>query len=406
MAGLKRDLTLLACAALIFVTISRCQKTSFGLPDTGSLQYADPACRIELSGSEMLLAESLRSGKLTVQLDECLSAAARAIAAKIAHEQKDLSSDEIRKILLSYGIADSQMGLRTYVAPWAKTIAKSVSKDLTAELVHEDYTHFGVGTFRKIYPPRVYAAFVITKKMVFLDPFPKKVPKPIDLTLSGRIEQNYKNAQLLFSNPEGATTTTDVITDSSNEFAIWLPFDAKKPGTYVVEIEVAGARGPEVGALFTVDYLTSGYHPNAEIEAKSSGTLQDSIEKSRSLLLAWINEERKKRGLHLLAEDAQLTALAQSRAERMLAEGRPRHIDAKGLDAADEAESMGIKFAWLGENLAFNSDLFEAHKNLMETPSHRENILNPMCTRIGLGIAIREKKESRLYVVTEIFVAD
>lgn len=402
MGNFKR--TLILFAALVAVAILGCQKSGYELLDSDSLQYADPACKISLNKSEAMLAESIRSEEFTVLPDACLFAAARAIAIKIAHEKKELSSDDIRKIFLSYGITDGQIGIRTYTAPRTKVIVKDVSKSLAEELVSGGYTHFGAGTFHKLYPPRVYAVFAVTKKTVFLNPFPKNVFRPTGLLLSGKVKEGYENPSILFSNPDGKTISTDLSKDESGNFEIELPFESKKPGTYIVELEVEGERGPEVGALFSVNYMAEGFYPGVEPEAQKSGIVPDGVTSSKNLLLTWVNQERTKRELNPLIEDPRLTALAQRRAERMLTEGRARHLDIQGFDAADEAESKGIEFKRLGENLAFNPDLYQAHKSLMESPSHRQNILAPYYTHIGLGIAIKEEKDAKLFAIVEIFV--
>ena len=49
-------------------------------------------------------------------------------------------------------------------------------------------------------------------------------------------------------------------------------------------------------------------------------------------------------------------------------------------------KQYGIRFSYAGENLAGAPDVNTAHVNLMNSPGHRENILRPEFTKIGIGV--------------------
>lgn len=51
-----------------------------------------------------------------------------------------------------------------------------------------------------------------------------------------------------------------------------------------------------------------------------------------------------------------------------------------------------------GENVAFDRDLDQAHQNLMTSPAHRENLLNPQYNVVGLAVT---SSGDRLYVVED-----
>jgi uncharacterized protein YkwD len=46
-----------------------------------------------------------------------------------------------------------------------------------------------------------------------------------------------------------------------------------------------------------------------------------------------------------------------------------------------------VKYRLAAENLAGNESVLDAHKKLMDSPDHRENILNKKFMKIGVGIA-------------------
>ena len=70
----------------------------------------------------------------------------------------------------------------------------------------------------------------------------------------------------------------------------------------------------------------------------------------------------------------------------MIQNGYFGHISATDGTPARRANRGGIRFTRLGENLAGNSDLADAHRMLMNSPTHRANILDPAFQRVGLAV--------------------
>ena len=107
---------------------------------------------------------------------------------------------------------------------------------------------------------------------------------------------------------------------------------------------------------------------------------------------AGINAIRAQRGLPPLAPDAQLTEVARVRSRDMAARGYFSHTPPDGCDYICIMNSRGIRYAWAGENIAWNtwdwsmtSDVaVDMWKN---SPPHLENILNCHYTRMGTGVA-------------------
>jgi uncharacterized protein YkwD len=52
----------------------------------------------------------------------------------------------------------------------------------------------------------------------------------------------------------------------------------------------------------------------------------------------------------------------------------------------DRIKGAGIIYSRAGENLAYAQSTAVAHRALMDSPGHRENILRPEFTRIGIGV--------------------
>ena len=103
-------------------------------------------------------------------------------------------------------------------------------------------------------------------------------------------------------------------------------------------------------------------------------------------MLELINNERVKEGLKALKMDREETIVARAHSKDMFARGYFAHVNPDGKDPFDRMKEAKIKFMAAGENLALAQTLQIAHTNLMNSPGHRANIMNPAFGRVGIGI--------------------
>jgi uncharacterized protein YkwD len=103
-------------------------------------------------------------------------------------------------------------------------------------------------------------------------------------------------------------------------------------------------------------------------------------------LLRLVNGERAKAGLSPLEYNGNLAHLAQSYGEEIAATRFLSHLNRNGKTPADRAKEQKINFNYLGENLAIAGDVPAAHQALMNSTSHRDNILSPVFRRVGLAV--------------------
>ncbi len=104
-----------------------------------------------------------------------------------------------------------------------------------------------------------------------------------------------------------------------------------------------------------------------------------------------INAERASAGLSPLALDSALQGLARERSQDMASRGYFSHTTPEGRSVFDLMTERGIAFGWAGENLARNNypDAESAQvaiSDLMASSAHRDNILHPNYTIIGVGL--------------------
>jgi uncharacterized protein YkwD len=128
-------------------------------------------------------------------------------------------------------------------------------------------------------------------------------------------------------------------------------------------------------------------------------------------MLALINAERAQAGVGPLHVDATLNAIAQARSQDMLARHYFSHHIPGGGMVFDILDRDHVPYEMAGENIALNNyiDFYSMpqtvrHTNtdLMNSPDHRANLLEPKFTEIGLGAAL--EKSSGTLIVTELFV--
>lgn len=107
-------------------------------------------------------------------------------------------------------------------------------------------------------------------------------------------------------------------------------------------------------------------------------------------MLNLVNQERAKIRVEPVRVDPTMTLVAQAHAKDMFLRHYFSHVTPEGLNAGDRLVKAGITFTVAGENIAYAPDLMTAHNGLMNSPGHRQNILDPSFRRIGIGIISTE----------------
>ncbi len=107
-----------------------------------------------------------------------------------------------------------------------------------------------------------------------------------------------------------------------------------------------------------------------------------------AVLVDFANQDRAELALPELNVNPVLTAAAQAKANDMAAKGYFAHTSPEGLDSWHWFKEAGYDYQYAGENLAVNfSDSGDVEKAWMNSPTHRDNIVNPKYTEIGIAVA-------------------
>lgn len=103
-------------------------------------------------------------------------------------------------------------------------------------------------------------------------------------------------------------------------------------------------------------------------------------------LFELVNRERAARGLTTLQHDPRLVPVARAHAEEMFRLKYFGHVSPNTGTPFDRLSKAGIGYQRAGENLAYAQSVAVAHKGLMDSQGHRENILRPEFTELGVGV--------------------
>jgi uncharacterized protein YkwD len=118
-------------------------------------------------------------------------------------------------------------------------------------------------------------------------------------------------------------------------------------------------------------------------------------------LFGLVNQERTQRGLAALTWDDRLVPVARAHSEEMFKLKYFGHQSPVAGSPFDRLKAARITYTRAGENLAYAQSVAVAHRALMDSPGHRENILRPEFTRIGIGV-INAGAYGRM--VTQLFI--
>jgi uncharacterized protein YkwD len=114
---------------------------------------------------------------------------------------------------------------------------------------------------------------------------------------------------------------------------------------------------------------------------------------SAEQILFLVNQDRAKNGLPELKINSVLNLAALAKAQDMLKHNYFDHISPLGLKPWHFFKSLGYNYIYAGENLALNyTNPYELEESWMNSPKHRDNILSPNYSELGLAIVSHEDK--------------
>jgi hypothetical protein len=118
------------------------------------------------------------------------------------------------------------------------------------------------------------------------------------------------------------------------------------------------------------------------------------------------NAQRAANGLGALTQNSALDGAALAKGNDMLAKGYWAHFAPDGTSPWSFFLNFGYKYKYAGENLARDfPDASSAVAAWMNSPSHKENILNPNYREIGIGVVEGNLAGVETTVIVQFFGA-
>lgn len=123
-----------------------------------------------------------------------------------------------------------------------------------------------------------------------------------------------------------------------------------------------------------------------------------------SVVVDLTNRHRSEASVDELATNPLLEQAAQLKAEDMAARGYFSHYSPEGVSPWTWLDRVGYNYEIAGENLAVNYfSSASVARAWMKSPTHRENILRPEFSEIGIGLAHGTYKNRPAVFVVQFF---
>jgi len=115
-----------------------------------------------------------------------------------------------------------------------------------------------------------------------------------------------------------------------------------------------------------------------------------------------VNRERTSEGVRALKWDSALAAAAHAHLQKMVERRILSHQFPGEPDLTQRTRDAGAHFSMVAENIALAPAVHELHIGWMNSIPHRENIMNPKLTAIGIAV---EKRGEQYFAVQDFSTA-
>ncbi len=367
--------------------------TETAVPDAGDPLAAQLAAEIEKARKRHGLGPMIRDGRL--------DRAARDIALLTAAAEIP-AFDATASLLSYYGVVEPNPGMLL------KQGDDGAEPGAVADLDHElsgnsafaKWRRFGIGVKRA--PGKWMAVLVFHEKNVDLSPVPRLLPSAGSAPLVGRIPPALHSPEVLVSPPRGSVARLPLAVHQGS-FSARLECN-QGDGMYQVEVVAQDTRGPGVVANFPV---YCGIEPPPPLVTRSAPVARVSQPATiEEQLLLLINRDRQAQGLAPLVRDDRLSRIARRYSAEMSETGEVAHVSKRSGNVLDRVKAAGISPmpTTVAENVASALTAADAESGFMASPGHRDNILNPVLTHVGVGVAVgREEGGTVPLFFTQVF---
>jgi uncharacterized protein YkwD len=318
------------------------------------------------------------------QRDLGLSQVASAIVDRRIAEEPRMSQRAIKRVARSAGVP------YPFVAAW------SLEGSESEPLLDADHTVERVAAWVRRRPVRgarrcgiargmtsaglEVMAVVIADAIAELTAFPTHTKVAKWLALQARVHPDATSANVVLLGPRGRPKR---VLASFGSGDLKSRFTLDQPGRWIVQVVVGMETGPQ--PVLELEVFAGEDPPDELVDAEAS-----TVKHNAKDLLLWLNDARQKEGLAAVERSTKLDALARAHAIKMV---RANHVAHDVGDGTPEARvaAGGIGARRVGENVARAATVRRIHEALWDSPSHRENTLDPSFRYVGIA-AVRDER--------------
>ncbi len=311
------------------------------------------------------------SKEARTQRDPSLDESARRHALDILLDRNSASWEGVKAALRREGLADAQFWPVAVVGARPATLVTQLLEATASQGADRGATHVGFGSADHQGTYALVALFV--RRLVRISPLPLR-PAPRGLLVRGRTDVGERLEALWMGPCRDIDCTGGVrqLTLQSGRAGWALPVPSMKTSTdggetWTLELMVDTERGPEPAVLW--QFGTAG--PARPLSGPPS---------------QWVADFRDRHELAPLRPHRALARAADRHATRVCRQRVAAHILADGIDPQHRAMDAGYS-GRVTENVAVAPTAAAAHRDLLRSPSHRRNVLDPTAVHYGMAVA-------------------
>lgn len=297
--------------------------------------------------------------------------------------------------LLAAGVSD------TYVVPLRFTVRAGdplapVRGLLKTAIDRERPTHFGVGVAQV--GNVTTAAVLFVRRGADLARFPKELASGERFLLNGRLRDGLSQPRVLVATPSGQVYELEPRI-RGQVFWITLGFD-DGVGRYHVEVQAQNRFGTQVVNL--LDVAVGGEQAVPTVRVRPTQAVVHNAAEAERRSLELVNQTRESYGLPTLRLSSELSREARAHSDDMAETGYFGHRSPTRGGLSDRLLSGRIPHVLALENIALGPSPDLVHADLVRSPSHLRNLLDPDVTHIGVGVHEDRSGPEPVYMVTQI----
>ena len=278
-----------------------------------------------------------------------------------------------------------------------RILAEKLAESVGGFLKRGGLVRYGASS-QRLAKDKTKVTLVLLNASVDVEPFPRRLAPGQSATVSGQLLGDLESPTVLVSEASGKLSTPPQVPGKAFRFDVRC---GERPAT--LHVELRGERGgvPQPVANFPI---ACGKDLPGSVALSTGKTWPADVPGQERKVLDDINVERADAGLAPLAWDDQVAGVARA-ISGTLAEQARKGEPPSSPDVAARLKEAGVLSSLVFANPAQALTAEDASTQLLRSPTHRANFMNPDTTHAGIGIATAKGPDGRERAfLIEIFI--